>query len=665
MEKFVNKTIVIGIVVLFSISSGINVIGSNLIKKTNNWGIEKSDFSDIKYLELDFSFSDPEIVAYKNYSIIRINETNHNRIVMFDLNPGKPVLPVNISVFNLEFGSKILDINYEHSPPITYDLPNKMIFCKATSDGIKTVNIGMDNSIYENDEPYPPDWIESHTGGGIIQKEHTTFFILRVYPVRYFPTEDNVQFIKTITVNISYVEPMKPLLEDTNRYDLLIVTPGEFKKQLQTLACHKNHNGVKTRISTVDEIYKTMYWQGRDKAEKIKYYIKTAIEKWGITHVLLAGGIKGQTLRWNIPVRYSYVDPTEEGETTEKSFLSDLYYADIYDSEGNFSSWDSDFDNKFSVWNKTLKDEMDLYPDVYLGRLPCRNKAELKIMIDKILNYEKTDKTNKDWFNNLLIVAGDSYEDSYGFIEGVLVSEQAKKLMPDFDYIEVYANQTNDINRKTVNTALRKGGGFAYFCGHGSIRTWSTHLAPDAEEWATGYNVEDMKYSRNKGKLPVTVVGGCHNGQFDVRLTNIIKGIFEDGLKYFQKKSPRGQWWSGEWSTNCWAWWFTSQKKGGSIATIANTGLGYHGSADQDNDSIADYIEILDGWLELRFLEIYGTEGRDILGENHADTITSYLQRFIGDGHKLDVKMVQQWELFGDPSLKIGGYKSNTNLNYS
>ena len=49
-------------------------------------------------------------------------------------------------------------------------------------------------------------------------------------------------------------------------------------------------------------------------------------------------------------------------------------------------------------------------------------------------------------------------------------------------------------------------------------------------------------------------------------------------------------------------------------------------------------------------------ENNDILGLNHGQTIIDYLNLFIGDNAKMDVKMVQQWELFGDPSLKIGGY---------
>lgn len=167
-----------------------------------------------------------------------------------------------------------------------------------------------------------------------------------------------------------------------------------------------------------------------------------------------------------------------------------------------------------------------------------------------------------------------------------------------------------------------------------------------------------MIYLRNRGKLPVVVVGGCHNGQFDVTLRNIIKGILQDGLRYFSIKPGNiGEFWSSEWVPNCWAWWLTSKIGGGAIATIANTGLGTHGEDDSDNNSIADYLEVLDGWMELRFLQLYGEENYDILGENHGETLTGYLQRFHGDEAKMDVKMIQQWELFGDPSLKIGGYE--------
>jgi hypothetical protein len=56
------------------------------------------------------------------------------------------------------------------------------------------------------------------------------------------------------------------------------------------------------------------------------------------------------------------------------------------------------------------------------------------------------------------------------------------------------------------------------------------------------------------------------------------------------------------------------------------------------------------------FLELYNVENSEILGLNHRQTLIEYLNLFLGDDSKIDVKMVQQWQLFGDPSLKIGGY---------
>jgi hypothetical protein len=349
------------------------------------------------------------------------------------------------------------------------------------------------------------------------------------------------------------------------------------------------------------------------------------------------------------------VVPPEEQEYAEPSFLSDIYYADIYNSKGDFSSWDSNNDNIFSVWNETFRETMDLYPDVYLGRLPCRNKNEVEIMVNKIIQYEQT-KRDESWFKNLILVAGDSYvnkgEDDFN--EGEIISEAAIDLMPDFTPIKVYASM-NDINRKTVNNAMNQGAGFAYFCGHGSSVSWSTHFPPaidDRDNWTTGYKVEDMIFLRNKEKQPITIVGGCHNGQFDISIPNSIKeGIDAYGFTYFFTR-----FFFDGWVPKCWAWWLTSKSEGGAIATIANTGLGTHGEEDSDHNGIIDYLEVLDGWMELRFLELYGKEKQDNLGENHGQTIVEYLHLFQGNNEKMDTKMIQQWELFGDPSLKIGGY---------
>lgn len=653
------KTIIFIIIGLLIISGSLSTFGVQIKNNfSTSYETTKTDYNQ-KYIKIDLSFSDPEILQYGNYYVVRVNETNHNRFVMFDYNPGKPVLPVNISVFNLEFGSKIQDVTFEYSTPEIINLTGTLSFGKAAIDGMdyKPLN-EMDKSVYEGDDPYPTDWIFCRTGGGLSYGDRTTFFVVRVYPVRYLPADGQLEFIRTITVNITYNEPTDPVIQPQYIIDLLILAPSKYTKHLKPLVDHKKHKGIETEIYSLEEVYTLMKLDGRDRQEKIKYFIKTAIEKWDVKNVLLVGGLDGQSDRWDLPIRYSRVVPPEEQEYPEEKFVSDLYYADIFDGEARFSSWDSNNDGWFSVWNATFIEEMDLYPDVYLGRFACRNIYEVKALVDKIINYENEKVADEDWFENLVLVAGDSYVNTGQWPnevvvnEGELAGEAAVSVMPGFTPLRVYST-IDDISRETVNAAMNQGAGFAYFCGHGSAASWNTHFEPaNNSNWCTGYHVVDMIPMKNQEKLPVTVVGGCHNGEFDRSvLKNIVEGLKAQGLQYLIYRFL----WDG-WIPNCWAWWLTSKPNGGAIATIANTGLGTHGDGDQDYNGISDYLEILDGWLELRFLELYGLEGQDYLGLNHGEAITGYLNRFLGDEAVMDVKMVQQWELFGDPSLRIGGY---------
>ncbi len=653
-KRYLKSAVVLSILVIFILSNFVSVMGINIVGyKQSILNISPSPISNINYITLEFFFSEPTVVVDDENIWVYLDESDLNMMI-----PDKPILPVNITVLEFLFGTEIVSVDCEHSKPVIINLTKKIALASYPAYDKKFESM-VKKSIstpIENQDPFPLNWVSYHTAGGLSHGEHVTFLVNRVYPVRYFPTENQLQFIQNISVTIAYQEPNEPILEDNDVYDLLILAPKKFKKYLNPLVCHKSKMGVKTQLVDLEEVYDRMYWEGRDDQEKIKYYIKNAIEHWGITYVLLVGGMKGQTFSWNTPVRYSHVVPPEEQEYAEPAFISDIYYADIYDYKGEFSSWDSNSDDIFSVWNETFKEEMDLYPDVYVGRLACRNTNEVKIMVNKIIEYEE-EKCDDKWFKNLILVAGDSYNDTNHFNEGELIAEKAIEYMPDFNPVKIYSSE-GDINRRKVNKAMNKGAGFAYFCGHGNPASWTTHFPPDGIEWTTGYTCRDMYFLLNYEKYPIVVVGGCHNAQFNVTRMNLIKGILEHGfLGYFRAKEPYGKFWYREWVPNCWAWQLTSKRAGGAIATIANTGLGTHGEDDSDNNSIADYLEVLDGWLELRFLQLYGEENFDILGENHGETLNGYLHRFLGNEEKMDVKMVQQWVLFGDPSLKIGGYE--------
>ena len=104
-------------------------------------------------------------------------------------------------------------------------------------------------------------------------------------------------------------------------YDLVIIAPKVFTNDLDPLVHHKNDTGINTTLVTTEDIYKE--FDGVDKPEQIKYFIKDAIETWDIKYVLLVGGLNSVIYAkprdnvnygskdWYVPVRYTnlYDDP--------------------------------------------------------------------------------------------------------------------------------------------------------------------------------------------------------------------------------------------------------------------------------------------------------------------------------------------------------------------
>lgn len=216
-------------------------------------------------------------------------------------------------------------------------------------------------------------------------------------------------------------------------YDLVIIAPSVFFDDLQPLIKHKKDTGIKTILKTTEEIYDE--FEGRDKPEQIKYFIKYALDEWNVSYVLLVGGLKSRlwaiprenqnygSKHWYLPVRYTnmFDNPKyplltiNDEHSQDPGVISDLYYADIYDSFRNFSSWDTNNDGVFAAMNhpdKNITDDLgiDLEPDVAVGRLACMSRREVKIVVNKIIQYE-TETYGKEWFNKIMVFSGDGFLD--------------------------------------------------------------------------------------------------------------------------------------------------------------------------------------------------------------------------------------------------------------
>lgn len=427
--------------------------------------------------------------------------------------------------------------------------------------------------------------------------------------------------------------------DENSGYDLLIISPRIFFRALYPFVEHKNRNNVSTILVSLSEVYKEEKLLGRDKPEKIKLFIKDSIEKYGIKYVLLIGYFR------LMPIRYVHNE-----DSFEPYFISELYYADIYDRNGSFSSWDTNNNGIFGEWNGTEAQDkdIDLYPDVYVGRLACRNPLEVRIMVHKIITYE-TSTYGADWFKHMVVCAGDTYPEGYypfptPDFEGEENAKRALSYMPGFSNTSLFTSDGTLTGPSDVINAINKGCGFLFFDGHANPMTWSTHL-PNNRTWITGLNLHNMTYLFNKKMLPVCVVGGCHNLQFDVNLLNLLKN-FKEAYYY------------SIWTPECWGWKLTRKIGGGSIATMGCSGLGL---TKEDKSTLEGASDFLDSQI---FYE-YGMNGTDILGEVWGKAISNYLDKYPINwntnsswDYAYDAKTVQQYVLFGDPSLKIGGYPS-------
>ncbi|KYK24307.1 hypothetical protein AYK25_00265 [Thermoplasmatales archaeon SM1-50] len=633
-------------------------------------------FTDERHLQekfLSFSFDAPTIV----------DEGTTLQVLMEGApaclyQPGQPVLPMITRTIQLPFGSLVSDVIFSSGRVKTLALQKKITtspfpFSQRTSDELSNVTFSIQTAYSQ--ESYPLRWFTFSTGGGLNQhSEHVTFFTVRVFPIRYSQATDTVLYIDSCNISLIYELPQSSPFPTKVTNDLVIICPIRFITPLQLLTEHKNMVGIRTKIVPLQQIYRN--YPGYDKPEQIKYFIKDAVERWGTTYVLLVGGLKSHLIGkprdnvntgirdWHLPIRYTNL--LDDDALYDPGFISDLYYADIYDSQGSFCNWNSFDDGIYGGWshstsfcfsNNTI-DEIDFYPDVYLGRLPCRNLFEVQSIVQKIITYEKK-SVDPSWFKRMVVVGGDPYDDAgTNYLEGELIGDKALSYMSGFEQCRLFSSnrysdpQLTPITQNIIRE-INQGCGFLLFDGHGGPSWWNTFWPGefDALIQKGGITVFQFSQLRNTEKLPICVVGGCHINLFNVSFLSTITDL----------RNKHFMWSYGIPTPECWGWGLVMNRRGGAIATIGNTGLGYEaggevGDLDGDGVNEPDCIEALCGYLETQFFKGYQVNTMDILGKNWCYAISEYLHIYPGMEQWMDAKTLEQWVLFGDPSLKIGGY---------
>ncbi len=590
MKKFI-PLLIVGMLVL----SGLGAIAQPDAENTHE--------------QVTLSFSQPTITNENEYISIDLNEANS-----FLMKQGKPMLPSYTETFTFPFGTKIISVSVTpqniQMQTISKDVlptPQRIVVGQnAKTSGEGTKNYGT--------ELYPSSWFEYSVGCGRYNGELSIIVDVQIYPIKYHPIEKIIEWAKEAYVVIEY-EPSTPQPSYRDNYQLIVIGPVDYSAQVAPLITHKIERGITSKFVSLDDIYSGTYFPstGRDNQEKIKYFIKNAIESWTTGNILLVGGSS------KVPVRETHVYISGDNEI----FVSDLYYADIYNGTGGFSSWDTNKNNIFGEYRWEGKtDAVDLHPDVFLTRLPSTTASQVTACVNKIIKYENTPGNQQSWFSNLVVVGGDTFPDDDKVNEGEYANQKVIDLMSGFVPNKLWVTNEKLTSAApsgvtNIKSAINDGCGFVDFSGHGNTNVWATRPHDNFNIWVPtpkgSFLSSDISTLSNGDKLPIVTVEACSTAKFNK-------------------------------DTNCVNWAFLYNSNGGAIGTFGSTALGY-GSRG------TSVIEGTIAKIGLDTYKAYKVDQATTLGEMWSRGLNRYIKSGMDD---YDHKTVEEWHAFGDPTLSIG-----------
>jgi hypothetical protein len=276
-------------------------------------------------------------------------------------------------------------------------------------------------------------------------------------------------------------------------YDHVVITCDSFASLYAPLSGFvENTLGLSDTVVFVEDIVASH--QGRDDPERIRNFIRQAYSTWGTSYVLLGGDVE------IVPCRRAWVDAYHLHPLLRDSIPADLYFADL---DGD---WDFDQDNLFGE----PEDSCDLYPDLFVSRVPASDSAALALYIDKFMNY--VEYPDAEYLDEVLLTGFDVFEGIYG--ETTMELYDSLYILSEYKPCNKEYDSDPGLHMLDVIRELNQG---QHIWVHIDHCNWYGMGMGYMNHGEVMYN-NQLRALTNGGKYTIMTSLGCCTGEFDTSM---------------------------------------------------------------------------------------------------------------------------------------------------
>jgi parallel beta-helix repeat protein len=460
--------------------------------------------------ELSLALEDLNFEKVQGYDRVKMPDGR------FSAEPGTPMLPARFVQLAIPADLQVQSVeitSFERRElPGTYHICPGQPFYPVSDLPTKKENIKFvepDASVYGMPSEYPGKLAEV-TNNGFLGGQHIAGVAL--YPLQYVPAEGRLilytriefklvfrsashspapvnrrsakavrfysDLAKSMVINPEDVRlDTKGFLPGDEEIDYLIITDASFIPAFQELAEWKTLRGISTQIKDLSWVLSN--YAGYDDPEKIRNCIRDYYANHETKWVLLGGDTPIMPHRL-APVMYTDIP-------------CDFYFCDL---DGN---WDANGNHVYGEY----EDEVDMYPDVFVGRAPSNDLSQAQTFVSKCLTYETDPPT--DYQTKILYAAEVLWP---GTDAAVLKNYIDSSFVPDhFQATKLYETSGN-LNRENFRDGLNEGQSIINHNGHGNYDV----ISIGAEAWYSS----DMDALVNAPRHSLFYTFGCITAAIDM-----------------------------------------------------------------------------------------------------------------------------------------------------